>query len=114
MAVDWPTTLPLNPARYSEQKQPSSVHTQPDSGPTKSRRRFTKSVTKATAEYVLTNAQAVILDDFWADDMASGAIKLNFRHPWRDTMVEVRIKEAPKFSDNGPLTVMASFELEYL
>ena len=114
MAVDWPLSLPLNPSSYSEQKQPVTIHSQPDSGPRKSRRRFTKAVTKGSMSYMMSNAQAVIFDDFWENNMQSGAEKVRMRHPWSNTFIEMRVPEAPSFADDGPLQVSVSFGVEYL
>lgn len=110
----WPSTLPVNPANYSEQKQPVTIHSQPDSGPRKSRRRFTKPVVKGQAEYLMTNEQAVILDNFWEDTMDAGAQKVWFLHPWRNVYVEARIPEAPTFAAEGPLAVTVRFTIEFL
>jgi hypothetical protein len=114
MAFQWPLSLPVNPSNYNEQKQPVTIHSQPDSGPRKSRRRFTKAVTKGTMTYTLTNAQATILDDFWTNTLDSGAEKVLMRHPWRGNLIEMRIPDAPSFSDDGPLQVKVTFAVEYL
>ena len=110
----WPNTLPENPSSYSEQRQPVTIHSQPDSGPRKSRRRFTKAVKKGEAQYLMTNEQAVILDDFWTNAMQSGAEKVFFKHPWRGTIVEARIPEAPRIASDGPLTSNVTFTVEFL
>jgi hypothetical protein len=114
MAVAWPSTLPTFPAKYGEQKQPITIRTQPESGPSKSRRRFTKAITKGSMSFLLTNAQAVILDNFWTTQMQSGAVKVTMLHPWRNTPVDMLIPEAPNFSDDGPLNVSVTFGVEYL
>jgi hypothetical protein len=114
MAVSWPGALPQQPGDYSEQKQPVTIRTQPDEGPSKSRRRFTKALTKGKMGFLLTNEQAVILDDFWTNQCQSGAVKCLFRHPWRGTMLEMIFPDAPDMTSDGPLTVKVNLNVEYL
>lgn len=113
MAVNWPLSLPQQPASYTEQKAPVTIHSQPDTGPRKSRRRYTRAVTKGQMTFLLTIAQAITLDNFWTHTMQSGAEKMNFLHPWRGTTVQMLVPDAPKMVDDGPLAVRVTLDVEF-
>lgn len=113
MAVAWPATLPAAPASFGAKAGPVTVRTQPDSGPVKSRRRFTKALYKGRMGFTLTNAQGQILDDFYTDDLQSGAVQMIFTHPWTGVATNMTITGAPDIVSDGPLNVQATFEVEY-
>lgn len=113
MPVAWPSSLPTNPASFSAKAGPVTVRTTPDSGPVKSRRRFTKALYKGRMEFLLTNAQSVILDDFFTNDLQSGAVQMTIAHPWTGVSTNMRITEAPDLVSDGPLNVRATFPVEY-
>lgn len=115
MALTWPIALPQAPASYQEQKQSVTVRTHPDSGPPKSRRKFTKALTKGQMGFMLTNEQAVTLNTFWKKSMQGGALPVNFVHPWNGKTISMMIVEAPSYSQaDSPLCVNVTINLEYL
>jgi hypothetical protein len=113
MAVLWPATLPQQPSGYSQKAKPNTVRTQTDAGPTKVRRRFTKSVQEGQMDFLLTIAQRQILEDFFHNDLEDGVIAMTFVHPWKYTPVDMYVTDAPSYSADGPLGVRASFPVEF-
>jgi hypothetical protein len=106
----WPASLPTAPSSFGEKPQPIGVSTQPDSGPSKARRRFTKPVYKGKMGFMLTNAQGIILRDFYNDTLLGGSQQCQFVHPWTGDTVDMRFIEAPDINSDGPLNVQASVE----
>lgn len=113
MAVDWPATLPQQPSDYSEDPSPITVRSQPDSGPSKSRKRFTKAKRTGQMTFLLTIAQRNILDAFFFNDLDGGAVQMNFVHPWTGVTNQMLIKKEPSYSSDGPLGVRAVFTVEF-
>jgi hypothetical protein len=115
MPANWPATLPQAPAAYSEEPQPVDIRTATDNGPGKSRRRFTKPLRKGRMEFLLTNAQAVILDNFYfsSTGLNGGAVKMNFTHPWTGVATQMSVTKPPSGASDGPLNVRVSFPVEF-
>lgn len=113
MAIDWPSTLPQNPGSFSEQPRKIVVVSENDSGPTKTRARFTKAARRATMTFLLTIPQYLTFDTFFSTTLKGGALSMNFRHPWYGVPKEMYILEPPSSSDAGPLGVQVSMQVEY-
>lgn len=113
MAVNWPATLPQQPASYSEEPQSITIRTQPDSGPSKSRKRFTKPKRTAQMSFLLTLEQWAIFDTFYYTTLDGGAFPMNFVHPWTGVSKEMMISKEPSSADDGPLAVRVSFAVEF-
>lgn len=113
MAVNWPTTLPQNPASWNEQPTPIAVWTEQDSGPSKSRRRFTKSKTTASMTFLLTIEQYLILKQFFNVTLKGGVIGMNFLHPWEQVVKEMFIKDPPAAANESALGVNVQVRVEY-
>lgn len=113
MAVNWPPQLPQAPGSFNEQPKSVVVRTSTDSGPTKTRRRFTKAARTATMSFLLTIEQYAILDSFFENDCAGGAISMLFTHPWTQTVREMYITEPPNYSNDSGLGVSVSLKVEY-
>jgi len=112
-AVNWPITLPQAPASFNETKAKNTITTEPDTGPSKTRRRFTKAKKTANMTFMLTIEQYNILDAFYANEMLDGTVGVNFLHPWRQQMVEMRMPEPPSASNEGNLGVNVTCKVEY-
>jgi len=112
MAVNWPATLPQNPASWNETPSSIIVSTEPDSGPSKTRRRFTKAKRQARMSFMLTIEQYEILDAFFHTDLKGGAVAVNFTHPWTRDVKQMYLKE-PTYGNEGNLGVSVQFSLEY-
>ena len=111
--VAWPSTLPSGPASFSETRKPNVVMTQPDDGPSKTRRRFTKAVYLCKMSFLLTVAQRNTLDTFYDVTLDGGVNHFTFLHPWLGSSKTFKMKGPPDYSDSGPLGVSASFSVEW-
>jgi hypothetical protein len=113
MPIAWPATLPENPSGYSEKAGRNTIRTPPDSGPAKSRRRFTKSVKTGRMEFFLTLDQMATMKTFYETTLKDGSLSMDFNHPWTGVLTEMYITEPPDFNSDGPLMVRATFPVEY-
>lgn len=111
--VAWPAGLPQEPASYSEQDKDIVVRTQPDSGPTKGRLRFTKAGTLGQMEFLFTIAQRETMRYFYETQLKRGSIQMVFKHPWTNLSTIMTITQPPKYVSDGPLGVRASFPVEF-
>lgn len=112
ITVAWPASLPQGPAQFSETRKPVTISTQPDDGPSKVRKRFTKAVYVGRMSFSLTLAQRNALDTFYATTLDGGLNSTTFLHPWLQSSVVLRITEPPTYSSEGPLGASASFAFE--
>lgn len=113
MAIDWPSTLPQQPTNFTQDAEPMTIRSQPDSGPSKSRKRFTKPKRTAEMSFLMTLAQWEIMDAFYFTTLDGGATSMNFVHPWTGVSKEMYITKEPKYADDGPLAVRVSFPVEF-
>lgn len=74
--ASWPSNLPAEPLRgtLSISREANRVEFQPDVGSPIRRRRYTSSRLMYQFEMTLTEAQYVVLDDFFHDDCEDGAL----------------------------------------
>lgn len=96
----WPASLPA-PAinTYKETPPQNTMRSRTDKGPAKTRRRTTSNVRPVSFTLKLTPAQVTILDDFFVDDTASGALEFDYTHPRTGASVTARFTEEPDYSD---------------
>lgn len=112
-AQTWPATLPQGPASFElGEPEGNTIRTTPDNGPTKSRRRFTKQVTKGTMSFMLTIPQYQTFKDFYRNNLNFGTQRFNFFHPWDQVIQEFKMTSEPKYSAEGTLAVNVSFSWE--
>jgi len=111
--IAWPAQLPQAPASWNEQPSPVAIWTENDSGPSKSRLRFTKPKRTASMSFLLTIEQYIILDDFYNLTLKGGTIPMVFTHPWRKQAKDMYIKEPPAASNESALGVTVQVRLEY-
>ncbi len=76
----WPTSLPqyLLTRNYSETALNLVIRTTMDAGPAKVRRRFTAGVRPVGGLLVLTDDQVGVLDGFFLNDCAGGAVAFSW------------------------------------
>ncbi len=88
MAAIWPTTLPQRPQRsgWKDQAPNNLIRTDMETGSAKVRRRGGDNQWKATALYVLTDAQRDALRTFAYDTIKGGALCFDWPHPTRGTV----------------------------
>ena len=109
----WPVTLPVGPQSFQQQPDESGViRTQPDNGPVKMRRRFTKIPVRGTMAFTMSIAQRNIFKNFYENQLNWGTERFNFFHPWDQVVRDFRITKPYSESANGPLAVDISIEFE--
>jgi hypothetical protein len=86
-----------------------------DTGPAKTRKRFTATPTFLTLNYLLNASQVQDLDTFYATGVGQGSTRFDFSHPRTQTTVQARFMSPPEFSaqDRG-LIWRAAVQLEVL
>ena len=106
MAQTWPATLQqlLNRDSFSLQKQDTKIRTNVETGPIKSRRRF-------SAPQIKMNCQIWVNDDVYSDwvtffdtTLEDGNLTFDFDHPITGVSMEWRIVGTPAESVLGALT----------
>lgn len=113
MSQVWPAGLPQAPGTWSEEDTPIIVRTEPDTGPAKTRKRFTKARSKAQMTFLLTIEQLAILRAFYYTDLQGGALPMLFTHPWTLTQKTMYVTKPPSYSSQDALAVQAAIEVEY-
>ena len=114
MAV-FPTSLPapaLNTLRETPPKH--TIRSQMDKGPEKIRRRTTANVRMLSFTLRLTPAQLQILDDFFVDDVFSGADEFDYTHPRTGDAVTARFASEPSYSEQEGVIYNVEISLEIL
>ena len=107
----WPATLPQAPATFSQAPTGNTaIRTQPDDGPAKSRRRFTKAVIHGSMGWLLSIEQWRIFDNFYKVTCNEGTSFFVMNHPWYGEPRKFRILPTPKSSANGTMAVDVSCE----
>jgi len=83
MANVWPTELNgmILDGSYNETPPENSIRTKMDVGPAKVRRRSTSGIRPVSFSLFLTNANVVILDDFYDSTLSSGSETFTFYAP---------------------------------
>lgn len=109
----WPATLPQAPASWSEQARSNVVRTQPDSGPVKRRRRFTKAMKSARMDFLLTIEQRDTLKTFFETTLDDGLSSFTFTHPWSADSKTMWFAEPPTEAAEGALLVRVSCQVEF-
>lgn len=110
----WPASLPHLPlvSGYNETLPNTVLRTQMDIGPAKTRRRSTSGVSKLNYEIRLTLNEGVILEDFFLNDCAGGALSFTNAHPRTGDTETFRFLEPPQFSPIAAHLWQAKLSLE--
>jgi hypothetical protein len=114
MPAIYPSTLPqfVLEQGYSEKFQNQTIESSMDSGPMKSRRRFTKAIREFSITLQLTAAQKATFEDFWLTTLRGGSLPFEWVHPLTRTVMSFRFKNpAPQFSVIGGVYTRVSFTL---
>lgn len=110
----WPATLPtyVLEGGYQEQLPQNVVETEMETGPMKSRRRFTKVFRKFQMAIILDQAQAATFETFYLATCASGSIPFDWVHPrTRANMVFRFSQPPPQYVPFGGNYVRVAFSL---
>ena len=103
----WPTSLPqyLLTRNYTETAPNLVIRTTMDAGPAKVRRRFTAGARPIQGLVILTEYQLAVLDEFFLDDCAGGAIAFEWTMQRRMSDSDARSdSDASSDSDALPAT----------
>lgn len=113
---NWPEGLPTIAMERSFVESPPDlkIRTEMDSGIAKVRRRFTSGVRPMSFDIPMTLDQVEIFDQFYSQDLASGALSVDFPHPRTGNMVEIRILGVPQYVPRGGLNWLVKLSVEVL
>lgn len=113
--TDWPESLPLALCEgYRETLPETALRTTMDQGPAKTRQRTTAGTTALSLNFILSTAQAALLDDFFNGTLAGGSLAFAFPHPRRGATVSCRFRQPPAYSALNGDYYKAGLELEVL
>ena len=114
MAIIWPSELPQKPEKqgYSEEFSNTVIRTSMEAGVDKLRRRYTAGTKNYTFTYYLTDSQVTVLDDFYTNSCAGGALRFTMNHPRTNVSKEWRFKNVPKPSLVGYNLYSVTLNLE--
>ncbi len=103
MAVSWPAFLQdyLNQDSFSYEIGETRITSENDTGPMKSRRRYTKSVDKLTCTIDIKKSDWQNFYDFWDVTLNGGIIYFTFDHPFTSVLTEFRMKDPPRIDIIG-------------
>lgn len=115
-SITWPSTLPNLPLTngYQESFKDNVIRSEIDSGPMKTRQRYTRAQRMIQMSFMLTNDQKTIFTTFF-NLIRGGALPFNWKDPILGTDIVVRLTSAV----TGPNYVrinawQVSFEIEVL
>ncbi len=105
--IAWPVSLPQCALRGVQRaSQPNVIEFGTEVGEGKARLRSTMIIQRVTASVVLTEAQALIFEDFWNHDVAQGALSFTMNDPRRGTTHTWRIEGGYNLSEQGGKQVL--------
>ena len=117
----WPAGLPQAPQLRALREQPPelTVRTSMDVGPAKIRRRQTAGVRRFTIEIKLTRTQLALLDEFFIDTLAGGALAFQWTQHRTGDLIDYRFLGPPEYAPMAPRQGgselwMATFSIEAL
>lgn len=110
----WPVTLPeyVLESGYNEQFPKNTVETEMESGPMKTRRRFTKIFRRFQVSMIMTPEQAATFEEFYFSTCGSGTIAFDWLHPrTRDPMSMRFTNPPPVYQPMNGFYVRVAFNL---
>jgi hypothetical protein len=114
MTAVYPTTLPqfVLEQGYAEKFQSQTVESGMDTGPMKSRRRFSRAIREFSITLELTPQQRETFETFWLTTLRGGALPFEWVHPLTRVATTFRFKNpAPAYSVIGGFYSRVSFTL---
>ena len=96
----WPGTLPQNLFRNSVTVgwQDPVLRTPNETGPSKSRRRFTAAARPVSGRMLLNGTQMAAFKSFFENDVAHGALSFDWTDPVDGTAVVLKFLEPPQWN----------------
>lgn len=110
----WPAEMPtVRPGGYQEQPQSQILRSDMETGPPKTRRRFTAGIRPVTAQYVVDDAQLQTFEVFFENEIAAGALSFAWTHPRTENQVSAKIVPPYQVEPvNGGLWWLLSLTIE--
>lgn len=93
--IVWPIALPqvLRLDGLGGQRRSNVIRTSMDAGPQKARRRYTVASKDFDGTIIVTEEQRRILEDFYVNTIASGALRFRMKDPQTLEIKEFRFRE---------------------
>jgi hypothetical protein len=112
--ASWPAGLPdfVLENGYLERLPENKVETNMDAGKVKMRRRFTMNVRSFSFTIMMTEAQAVIFEEFYETTLASGSLAFDWVHPRTRGVRTFRFRKPPPSITMRGEAVMVSCAVE--
>ena len=114
MAEVWPATLQqsVNQANFQIVKQNTNIRTNVETGPIKSRRRFTNPQIQMTCQIWVPESEFATFETFYDTTLKNGSLTFDFDHPITGTTTEWRFVSPPVFTALGGLNYILDMAWE--
>lgn len=113
MNPQWPATLQDRAnATYSESIEDGVIRSQPDSGPTMSRPRFTKTRVMPKLSIWVDQAGYKTFFEFYNRELSQGCLPFDWTKPTTGEPITLKFARAPSVNYVGPLNWEIACELE--
>lgn len=118
--IIWPVELPDEPLlqAYNEQLPKMIVRTPMDQGPAKTRRLSSTNSRFVNVEFIFTEAELEIFDEFFMTTILGGALSFTWVHPRTLAIVDCRImvdsSQGPSYQKSSNDLFSVEFVLEIL
>jgi hypothetical protein len=111
--IVWPDELPgtLRLEGLSDTLGDNTIRSAVDAGPEKTRPRSTAAPDTVSGTMIVSTAQSVLLDTFYKQTTAGGALEFRWRHPRTGAEGYFRFKAPPSYTSAGGLWI-AKIEVE--
>ncbi len=108
----WPATLPQDflVGSFSESEPETSIQTEMDTGPRKSRQRFTAAEQPISGSMNLTAAQKATLRTFYRTTLGGGSLSFEWQRPG-ENLENFRFAEPPQYSALGADNYQVNLQL---
>lgn len=100
MAV-WPSQFCPLINSFQESPPQNLIRSDMDVGPAKIRRRTTANIRPVSFRMFLNKANVAVLDNFYLNDIMSGAEAFDFTHPRTGQLVQARFQEPPQYQNQS-------------
>ena len=116
MATPWPVSLQefFSQDNFSYTFGNTVLRSDMDTGPQKTRRRFTRAVNTLRASIFLTSAQFNTFSLFYEVTLAGGSLAFTHEHPLKGGDYDFRFLDDPQLTPLGGDNFLLSFSLEEL
>lgn len=112
----WPETIPALPLQegFSETLRNVVIRTQTDSGPAKTRSRYTAGPKNYTMQFILTQTEKTALNTFFDTTLVNGSTSFTYTNPASGESGTFRFLGPPVYGAPIGLHIMATLQLELL